>query len=205
MDDILERFSGRSQKELLTSQVLRRELGDERRSMLLSVLSILVPVALIFGFLLVLGMWFNIPVLVIQGLFLDIELSYNILHLIIIAIILLSSCVAIIRYVLRLHKARDVGMKISVAKVSSMRHETVGRGRYAVEAYYLIFPVYGEVCLQGFDYEFTDHPMVGSDLYYSTSGGDEFYLISFKNNGDVIKVFPAKYFELSEELKEWLR
>ena len=69
----------------------------------------------------------------------------------------------------------------------------------------MTFPVYGEVCLQDYDYESTGNPMHAGDLYFSTNVGDEYYLLVFERNGDVIKVFPEKHFELSDEVKAWLK
>ena len=205
MGEIWEQYVNKTEKEVLTSEKLRHELGDERKSVVAGVIIAVVILFFTIGLLAILGLWMNIPLL-LTGLFKGVKASYQTLQLFVLIICYLAICCYGIRYFIRLYKAKDSGMKLVSARVCGMRSADVYRrhaiGTYEdrnITYYYLTFKVYGEVCLQGYDYEFTDHPMAAGDVYFSTSVGDEFYLVSFKNNGDVIKAFPAKYFELSDE------
>ena len=211
MSEIWEQYLNRKPdpKTVLTREMLRKELGDERKNILIYMVLGLIPVVTVFGFLIYLAindilLHFLIGLANINpGIFL------HFLLLVVLCGGCAVICVKLVKHMIRLHRVRDKGVKIVKAKVTNMRTvfiDDVRRRRSGPRhLFYVTFPIYGEVCLQNYDYESTGKPIYAGDLYFSTNVGDEYYLLVFESNGEVIKVFPAELFELSEEVQAWLQ
>ena len=210
MSEVWEQYLNKKPdpKIVLTRDMLRKELGDERKGMLLSVILLLIPVTVILGVLAFIAIKTNLPLFAVGIAFINPITFLRMVICVVLCGCYVVLCVELVKYMIRLYRVRDKGMKIVKATVSNMRIHHVddaGRRYGPPSLFYLTFPVYGEVCLQDYDYESTGNPMHAGDLYFSTNVGDEYYLLVFERNGDVIKVFPEKHFELSDEVKAWLK
>lgn len=193
-------------KTVLTREILREELGEDRKGVFLAALICAAPGLFLIVFILIFSIWVDIPTFLFESVFLNFRSAVRTVLAFVGAIGYIAISVKLVKYGIKLYKAQKNGIKIVSAMVSGMREDRCeGALGGSCQLWYLTFPCHGEICLQSFDYTYTDHPMADMDVYFSTSIGDEFYLMILKKDGHVAKVFPAKYFELSDEVKAWLK
>lgn len=208
MNDIWERYTNQTPKEILTVETFHMEVSVDRKGKFnVALLGVLLLVLLIVC-IMVFGVGEDVPPIFATSLLGELWASARTLLVMLIAIALVAAGIKLGENYSKRYNTREVGFKIVSAKVSGMYEDVYAIGRSGVleeRDYYLIFSVYGKFKLMRQDYTHTSQPMADMDVYYSTSVGDEFYLVVTNKGNRIAKVFPKKYFELSDELSNWCR